>query len=222
MFDDPHAVDEADDEPDEDRWQRTGLTRGGRLLFVVHADRPTSHSHHLGSRGRPARARSPRPANASLRTMAGTTTTARSPPAAGPIPTDDRRREARGGACRSRLPTLDARATGPPASTRRARQVHPAAHGLSQAEFAQRFGIPLETLGDWERHRSEPDATVLALLRTIEREPEAVARALAPEAAQAREETRAGPSRCPETFPPLLWMCCQARRTCVPLRPAPM
>ena len=56
---------------------------------------------------------------------------------------------------------------------------------LTQEEFAARFDIPLGTLRDWEQARREPDAAALAYLRVIEREPEAVARALAapPEAA---------------------------------------
>ncbi len=57
--------------------------------------------------------------------------------------------------------------------------------GLTQEEFAARYRIPLGTLRDWEQARREPDAAALAYLRVIEREPEAVARALAapPEAA---------------------------------------
>jgi len=51
--------------------------------------------------------------------------------------------------------------------------------GLSQEAFAARFRIPLGTLRDWEQARRAPDAAALAYLRVIEREPEAVARALA-------------------------------------------
>lgn len=50
---------------------------------------------------------------------------------------------------------------------------------LTQAGFARRFAIPLGTLRDWEQGRRQPDAPALALLRIIEREPEAAARALA-------------------------------------------
>lgn len=50
--------------------------------------------------------------------------------------------------------------------------------GLSQEEFARRFGIPLPELQDWEEGRVEPDPALRAYLRVIEREPEAVARAL--------------------------------------------
>ncbi|MBI4967248.1 MAG: helix-turn-helix domain-containing protein [Rhodospirillales bacterium] len=51
--------------------------------------------------------------------------------------------------------------------------------GLSQAEFAARFGINRRTLQDWEQGRHEPDAMARALLTIIAREPEAVRRALA-------------------------------------------
>ncbi len=50
--------------------------------------------------------------------------------------------------------------------------------GLSQAEFAARFHLPVGTLRDWEQNRRQPDAPALAYLRVIAREPEMVARAL--------------------------------------------
>ena len=50
--------------------------------------------------------------------------------------------------------------------------------GLSQAQFAARFRIPVGTLRDWEQNRRQPDAPALAYLRVIAREPEMVARAL--------------------------------------------
>jgi putative transcriptional regulator len=50
--------------------------------------------------------------------------------------------------------------------------------GLSQSAFATRYRIPLRTLQQWEQGRREPDATALAYLKVIEREPEAAARAL--------------------------------------------
>ncbi len=73
-----------------------------------------------------------------------------------------------------------------PAEIRAARVRHARRRsGLTQGEFAARYRIPLGTLRDWEQARREPDAAALAYLRVIEREPEAVARALAapPEAA---------------------------------------
>ncbi len=50
---------------------------------------------------------------------------------------------------------------------------------LTQAEFSDRFHIPLGTLRDWERGVSVPDTSARTLLRVIAREPEAVLRALA-------------------------------------------
>ena len=50
--------------------------------------------------------------------------------------------------------------------------------GISQAEFAARFHVPVGTLRDWEQNRKQPDAPALAYLRVIAREPGMVARAL--------------------------------------------
>ena len=50
--------------------------------------------------------------------------------------------------------------------------------GLSQSEFADRFRINIARLRDWEQGRSTPDSAILAYLTVIEREPEAVKRAL--------------------------------------------
>ncbi len=49
---------------------------------------------------------------------------------------------------------------------------------LTQEQFAARFGLPLGTLRDWEQGAREPDSAARTLLRVIEREPEAVVRAL--------------------------------------------
>jgi putative transcriptional regulator len=51
---------------------------------------------------------------------------------------------------------------------------------LSQADFAERFHIPLGTLRDWEQGRKDPDAAARAYLRVIGRNPEAVIEALQP------------------------------------------
>jgi len=50
--------------------------------------------------------------------------------------------------------------------------------GLSQEAFSVRFGFPLGTLRDWEQRISKPTAAARVLLTVIDREPEAVARAL--------------------------------------------
>jgi len=49
--------------------------------------------------------------------------------------------------------------------------------GLSQGEFATRFGFKLDALQNWEQGRRRPEGTARAFL--LEREPEAVLRALA-------------------------------------------
>jgi putative transcriptional regulator len=51
--------------------------------------------------------------------------------------------------------------------------------GLSQAEFAERFHIPVGTLRDWEQRRSEPDQAAQAYLKVIAADAEFVERALA-------------------------------------------
>ena len=50
--------------------------------------------------------------------------------------------------------------------------------GMTQAEFAEAFGLPISTLRDWEQLRSNPDAPARALLRAIEREPDTMRRLL--------------------------------------------
>lgn len=51
--------------------------------------------------------------------------------------------------------------------------------GLTQRAFAERYGFALGTLRDWEQERTNPDAVARSLLLIIDREPEAVQRALA-------------------------------------------
>lgn len=50
---------------------------------------------------------------------------------------------------------------------------------LSQPAFARAFGLPVGTVRDWEQGRAVPDQAARVLLRVIEREPEAVRRAVA-------------------------------------------
>lgn len=49
-----------------------------------------------------------------------------------------------------------------------------AKHGLSQREFADRLGIDLDTLRNWEQGRNKPDSTALSLVRIFDRAPEFV------------------------------------------------
>ena len=50
--------------------------------------------------------------------------------------------------------------------------------GVSQATFARMFGVSVWTLRNWEQGHRRPDGPARALLRVIEREPEAARRAL--------------------------------------------
>jgi putative transcriptional regulator len=50
--------------------------------------------------------------------------------------------------------------------------------GYSQSEFSRRFGFAIDAVQEWEQHRRTPDRTARILLKVIEREPDAVARAL--------------------------------------------
>ena len=54
--------------------------------------------------------------------------------------------------------------------------------GLSQSRFALRFGFTPAAVRNWEQARRQPDAAARALLTVIDREPNAVERALAPTA----------------------------------------
>jgi putative transcriptional regulator len=51
--------------------------------------------------------------------------------------------------------------------------------GLTQEQFANRFGVNIWTLRDWENHRREPDGPAQTLLKVIDRDPEAVRLAVA-------------------------------------------
>jgi len=55
--------------------------------------------------------------------------------------------------------------------------------GMTQAEFAEAFHLPITTLRDWEQRRSTPDAPARALLLAIERDPEVMRRLLQDRAA---------------------------------------
>ena len=46
--------------------------------------------------------------------------------------------------------------------------------GLTQAEFAQRFGLSQRTVEQWEQGRAVPDRPARVLLAVIERDPRAV------------------------------------------------
>lgn len=50
---------------------------------------------------------------------------------------------------------------------------------LSQDKFAARFGLSAATVRDWEQKRRNPDQIARTLLTVIDKEPDAVTRALA-------------------------------------------
>ena len=51
--------------------------------------------------------------------------------------------------------------------------------GLSQEAFAETYGFALSAVRDWEQGRRKPERSARILLKIVEREPEAVTRALA-------------------------------------------
>jgi putative transcriptional regulator len=51
--------------------------------------------------------------------------------------------------------------------------------GLSQEAFAESYGFALSAVRDWEQGRRRPERSARILLKVVEKEPEAVTRALA-------------------------------------------
>jgi putative transcriptional regulator len=51
--------------------------------------------------------------------------------------------------------------------------------GLSQESFAQTYGFALSAVRDWEQGRRQPERSARILLKVVEKDPEAVTRALA-------------------------------------------
>jgi putative transcriptional regulator len=51
--------------------------------------------------------------------------------------------------------------------------------GMTQEAFALRYGLTLACVRDWEQSRNSPTGPMRAYLKVIEKEPEAVERALA-------------------------------------------
>ena len=49
---------------------------------------------------------------------------------------------------------------------------------LTQAEFSAMIGVSIKTLQNWEQGRREPEGPAKALLRVVEKEPQAVLNAL--------------------------------------------
>jgi len=49
---------------------------------------------------------------------------------------------------------------------------------MTQDQFAARFHVPLGTVRDWEQGVRQPDTAARTLLRVIDKDPDAVVRAL--------------------------------------------
>ena len=49
---------------------------------------------------------------------------------------------------------------------------------LSQGKFADRFGLSVATVRDWEQRRRQPDRIATSLLKVIDHAPETVERAI--------------------------------------------
>lgn len=63
--------------------------------------------------------------------------------------------------------------------------------GLSQAQFARRFGFTVDTVQQYEQGRRTPSGPASTLLRVIESDPQAVVRALDPHRVRPPESTPA-------------------------------
>lgn len=83
----------------------------------------------------------------------------------------------------SRLASLAPRATRPKTDADYARAIR-AATKLTQAEFAARIGVPIETVRNWEQGKRSPRGPARALLKVIEQAPDLAFAALAPSRAR--------------------------------------
>jgi putative transcriptional regulator len=50
--------------------------------------------------------------------------------------------------------------------------------GFSQPDFAQRFNVPLDTLRNWEQGKRKPTGAASALLKILDKAPQAALKAL--------------------------------------------
>lgn len=51
--------------------------------------------------------------------------------------------------------------------------------GMSQREFSERFGIPVDTIQHWEQGRREPDRAAMAFYQVLSKQPAAALAAFA-------------------------------------------
>lgn len=68
---------------------------------------------------------------------------------------------------------------------------------MSQSAFAAQFGFSLGTLQNWERGHRRPEGAARALLKVIDRRPDAVMEALAEDDAVRRRPRRAAAAEMP-------------------------
>ena len=64
---------------------------------------------------------------------------------------------------------------------------------LSRRKFADRFGLDVRALQEWEQGRRVPDRAARVLLTVIDRDPDSVVRALAAQASDTRETQATAP-----------------------------
>lgn len=83
----------------------------------------------------------------------------------------------------SRLMSLAPRSAKPKTDADYARAIR-AATKLTQAEFAERIGVPIETVRNWEQGKRSPRGPARALLKVIETAPDLAFAALAPSRAR--------------------------------------
>ena len=83
----------------------------------------------------------------------------------------------------SRLAGLAPRSARPKTDADYARAIR-AATKLTQAEFAARIGVPIETVRNWEQGKRSPRGPARALLKVIEQAPDLAFAALAPSRAR--------------------------------------
>jgi DNA-binding transcriptional regulator YiaG len=73
--------------------------------------------------------------------------------------------------------------------------------GLSQSQFALRFGFTIDTVQQYEQGRRRPSGPASTLLRVIEAEPEAVIRALHPRRWASRDTSSSDGAACADETP---------------------
>jgi putative transcriptional regulator len=65
--------------------------------------------------------------------------------------------------------------------------------GLSQVAFARRIGVPVDTVRNWEQGKRAPQGPARALLRIIDRAPDAALAALGSDAEDGRTQNSRSP-----------------------------